>query len=128
MCGSAIPGSATYFSRSILASSSGEDCICATKDCARLFLCGVKRLHKQDQFNNQIYSMELTMKVINAYLIFNGNCREAMTFYQKCLGAEELQLVRFSDMPGDKHSDAKDRLAHARLVRGETVLMASDNL
>ena len=34
------------------------------------------------------------MKEINAYLIFNGNCREAMTFYQKCLGAE-LQLITF---------------------------------
>jgi PhnB protein len=70
--------------------------------------------------------MELLMKAINAYLIFNGNCREAMAFYQKCLGAE-LQTVEFSEMPGD-HKNAGDRLAHARLVRGDCVLMASDNV
>jgi PhnB protein len=68
------------------------------------------------------------MKEINAYLIFNGNCREAMTFYQKCLGAE-LQMMPFSDMPGDKvPPEAKDRLMHARLTKGATVLMASDNM
>lgn len=67
------------------------------------------------------------MKEINAYLIFNGNCREAMTFYQKCLGAD-LQLVKFSDMPGNVPPEAKDRIAHARLTKGVTILMASDNM
>lgn len=67
------------------------------------------------------------MKEINAYLIFNGNCREAMTFYQKCLGAE-LQTMPFADMPGDQPKEAGNRLAHARLSKGATVLMASDNL
>lgn len=67
------------------------------------------------------------MKEINAYLIFNGNCREAMTFYQKCLGAD-LQLVKFSDMPGNVPAEAKDRIAHARLTKGVSVLLASDNM
>lgn len=67
------------------------------------------------------------MKEINAYLIFNGNCRDAMTFYQKCLGAD-LQLVKFSDMPGNVPPEAKDRIAHARLTKGVSVLMASDNM
>jgi PhnB protein len=67
------------------------------------------------------------MKEINAYLIFNGNCREAMTFYQNCLGAD-LQLVKFSDMPGNVPAEAKDRIAHARLTKGVSVLMASDNM
>ena len=40
------------------------------------------------------------MKEINAYLIFNGNCRDVMTFYQKCLGSE-LQLITFGDMGGN---------------------------
>ena len=64
-------------------------------------------------------------------MIFNGNCREAMTFYQKCLGAD-LQMMPYSDMPGDKHKEAredKDRLMHARLSkRCGVVLMASDNM
>lgn len=67
------------------------------------------------------------MKEINAYLIFNGNCREAMTFYQKCLGSE-LQLITFGDMGGNVPPDAKDRIAHARISKGAAVLMASDNM
>ncbi|HEY2394164.1 MAG TPA: VOC family protein, partial [Candidatus Angelobacter sp.] len=67
------------------------------------------------------------MKELNAYLIFNGNCGQAMKFYQQCLGAD-LQTMPFSEMPGGKHEDAGDRLAHARLTKGKTVLMASDNL
>jgi PhnB protein len=68
------------------------------------------------------------MKEINAYLICNGNCREAMTFYQKCLGAD-LQMMPFSDMPGDNvPPEAKNRLMHARLTKGSAVLMASDNM
>ena len=30
------------------------------------------------------------MTHINAYLNFNGNCREAMTFYAECLGGEAI--------------------------------------
>ena len=67
------------------------------------------------------------MKDINTYLIFNGNCREAMTFYGKYLGAE-LQLATFADMPGDVPKDAKDRIMHARLTKGSATLMASDNM
>jgi PhnB protein len=67
------------------------------------------------------------MKEINAYLTFNGNCREAMTFYAKCLGAE-LQTMPFSEIPGNAPKEAGNRLAHARITKGATVLMASDNL
>jgi PhnB protein len=67
------------------------------------------------------------MKELNTYLIFNGNCGQAMAFYQKCLGAD-LRTMSFSEMPGENHKDAGDRLAHARLTKGKTVLMASDNL
>ena len=28
------------------------------------------------------------MKSVTTYLHFNGNCREAMSFYQTCLGGE----------------------------------------
>ena len=28
------------------------------------------------------------MKHLNPYIGFNGTCREAMTFYKDCLGAE----------------------------------------
>lgn len=70
------------------------------------------------------------MKGFNNYLIFNGNCREAMQFYAKCLGAE-LQMMKFSEGPGACSSlpkEAHDRIMHARLTKGSAVLMASDNM
>ena len=67
------------------------------------------------------------MKEVNAYLTFDGNCREAMKFYEQCLGAE-LELTTFGDMPGEVSAAAKDRIMHARLAKGSTILMASDTM
>jgi PhnB protein len=72
------------------------------------------------------------VKEITSYLNFDGNCREAMTFYQKCLGAE-LHIMAFSDVPPAPGQppipkEAKDRIMHARLAKGSTVLMASDTM
>jgi len=67
------------------------------------------------------------MKAINPYLNFDGQTRDAMTFYAKCLDAD-LYLQTFKeagmDMPG-----AEDRVVHARLSKGgaATVVMASDS-
>ena len=49
------------------------------------------------------------MKEIITYLNFDGNCREAMEFYKKCLDAE-LSLMPFSEVPGNVPKDAKDRI------------------
>jgi PhnB protein len=65
------------------------------------------------------------MKEIAAYLTFNGNCREAMEFYKKCLGAE-LQLMPFSTAPMKIPEGAENLIIHARLTKGDAVLMASD--
>jgi PhnB protein len=65
------------------------------------------------------------MKEFNTYLNFDGNCKDAMTFYAKCLGGE-LQLSPFADAPGEANPAAKDRVMHARLGKGSAVLMASD--
>jgi PhnB protein len=67
------------------------------------------------------------MEHINAYLTFDGTCREAMTFYQKCLGAD-LYVMPFSQVPGDIPEEAKDRIMHARLAKGPAILMASDTM
>jgi PhnB protein len=68
------------------------------------------------------------MKQITPYLIFDGNCRQAVTFYEKCLGAE-LHLMPFSAHPGDYPKEAKDRIMHARLAKGQAaILMASDTM
>ncbi len=66
------------------------------------------------------------MQEITTYLNFEGNCRDAMTFYAKCLGAE-LVMSSFEGMPGNHPPEAKNRIMHSRLLRGsEPILMASD--
>ena len=62
---------------------------------------------------------------INAYLNFDGNCREAMTFYAKCLGGD-LQLMTFGDAPMESSPGLKDKIMHAKVSKGPHVLMASD--
>jgi len=71
------------------------------------------------------------MTPIAAYLNFDGNCREAMTFYQQCLGGE-LEVMSFGDGPPDAGFDvppgAADRVLHAFLHGPEFSLMASDTM
>ncbi len=69
------------------------------------------------------------MKSFTSCFYFDGNCREAMTFYGKCLGAE-LHLQTFAQVPGYSAPLAEvDRIVHARLTRGaEPILMASDTM
>lgn len=71
------------------------------------------------------------MKEVNAYLNFDGNCREAMRFYASCFGAD-LQLLPFSQAPAaggqPAPKEAQDRIMHARLVKGPVTLMASDTM
>lgn len=68
------------------------------------------------------------MTQINAYLSFNGNCREAMNFYEECLGAElTLQTIGGSPMEAQCPSAMKDQILHSSLMRnGTLLLMASD--
>lgn len=67
------------------------------------------------------------MKKINPYLTFNGNCKEAMTFYQLCLGGE-LQFQSIDDSPlSEKMPDEmKKRIVHSTLTSDRIVLMGSD--
>ncbi len=67
------------------------------------------------------------MKEIQTYLNFDGNCREAMTFYKECLGAE-LFVMPFANGPMEVPKGSEDRLLHSKLTKGATVLMASDTM
>jgi PhnB protein len=67
------------------------------------------------------------MKDFTTYLIFDGNCRDAMTFYKKCLDAE-LDIIPFSQAPTPMPPDTGDRTMHARLSKGKGTIMASDNM
>ena len=66
---------------------------------------------------------------IQPYLNFGGRCEEAVEFYRKALGAELRMMMRFKEAP-EKQSDLpecfQDKVMHASLQIGDTVLMASD--
>lgn len=67
------------------------------------------------------------MTHINSYLIFNGNCREAMTYYQTCLGGElYLQTIGESPMADKMPMQMKDSILHATLTHGGVIIMGSD--
>jgi PhnB protein len=61
------------------------------------------------------------------FLLFDGNCAEAMTFYHKCLGGE-LSLTKLADTPmKDMFPKEKwDRLINANLISGEIEISATD--
>lgn len=64
---------------------------------------------------------------INSYLTFNGNCREAMTYYQKCLGEKLFfQTVGESPMSEKMPKKMRDCTLHSTLTNGSLVLMGSD--
>lgn len=67
------------------------------------------------------------MTQIIAYLTFDGNCREAMTFYQECLGGE-LMLQTIGETPlADQIPDSiKGYILHSSLTKGGLSLLASD--
>lgn len=66
------------------------------------------------------------MSTINAYINFNGQCREAMTFYRECFGGE-LTLLEVAGSPMEPyHQGPKDQIYHSALVSGPIVLMGTD--
>ncbi len=67
------------------------------------------------------------MTQINAYLTFNGNCREAMTFYKNCLGGElTLMSVEDSPMAEQWPKNVRKNILHASLVNSSLILLGSD--
>lgn len=69
------------------------------------------------------------MARLTPYLTFDGNCREAMGFYQACLGGE-LSVMRVADSPMKDQSPAEiqEMVMHSQLAAGDIVFMASDTL
>jgi PhnB protein len=67
------------------------------------------------------------MAKITAYLGFTGNCREAMNFYQTCLGGK-LQIMTFGESPmaAQTPSELMDQVMHSALTNGQLELYGSD--
>ena len=64
---------------------------------------------------------------LNPYLIFNGNCREAMNFYKDCFGGElHLQTVSEAPIAAQMPANLQNSIMHSQLTSGAIVMMASD--
>lgn len=71
------------------------------------------------------------MPQIDAYLMFDGNCAEAMRFYERTLGAKLEAMMTYAESPdpemcGNMPAGGADRIMHASLDIDGRRLMASD--
>ena len=69
--------------------------------------------------------------LVQPYLFFDGRCEEAIEFYRNALGAEVAMLMRWKDSPepcpeGMIPPGSENKVMHAALRVGETIVMASD--
>ncbi|MBE7499815.1 MAG: VOC family protein [Verrucomicrobiales bacterium] len=69
--------------------------------------------------------------VVQPYLFFGGRCEEALTFYQKALGATVDMVMRFRESPeppppGVLPAGFEDKVMHSSFRVGSTSVMASD--
>jgi len=70
---------------------------------------------------------------VQSYLFFKGRCEEALEFYKGALGANVEMLMRFRDNPdtpdpGMCTPGMEDKVMHAEMRIGDTVVMASDGM
>ena len=66
--------------------------------------------------------------LIQPYLTFNGNCREAFEYYHKVLGGSIEVMQTHGESPAKDFTPPEwhDAIIHARLNTGGQVLMGSD--
>ena len=67
------------------------------------------------------------MTTLTPYLLFEGNCRQAMEFYKSCLGGE-LILTAVKDTPAKEKIPASEHneILNARLTGRNADISASD--
>ncbi len=68
------------------------------------------------------------MPELSTHLVFNGNCAEAMRFYERTLGGKLQTLMTFGESPiADQLPPGNaGRILHATLIFDGGVLMAAD--
>ena len=66
--------------------------------------------------------------MLNTYLNFDGNCREAFEFYRSVFGGEFAIMQTFGDGPDDMGvlEEEKNNIMHVSFPIGDSVLMGSD--
>jgi PhnB protein len=67
---------------------------------------------------------------LNPYLTFNGQCKAAFEFYEKCLGGRIVMMMTYGDSPvaAQTPTDWHPKIIHATLAWGDYVLQGADTL
>lgn len=64
---------------------------------------------------------------LDIYLNYRGNCEQAFRFYEQHLGGRITGVVRHAEQPDTRvAADWKEKILHARIEIGTTVLMGAD--
>ena len=68
------------------------------------------------------------MNTLTPYLVFSGNCKEAMEFYATVLNGEITLMQTFDEAPMPFPESAKNRIFNSEMRAGNIIIKASDNL
>ena len=64
---------------------------------------------------------------LDIYVNYRGNCEQAFRFYEQHLGGRITEIARHGEQPNPNvPADWKDKIVHARLELGGTVVMGAD--
>lgn len=67
---------------------------------------------------------------LSPHLVFDGECREAFTFYEQALGGKNITMLTYGDSPmaAQVPPECRDRIVHASMTLGNGVLTGADAL
>lgn len=68
------------------------------------------------------------MRKLLPYLIFNGNCREAMEYYAIVFDGYIVKMQTFEDAPVDIPGNERNRIYDSEMTVGAITIKASDGL
>ena len=64
---------------------------------------------------------------LDVYVNYRGNCEQAFRFYEQHLGGKITAIVRHGEQPNPQiAAEWKDKVLHARVEFGTSVLMGAD--
>ena len=64
---------------------------------------------------------------LSPFLLFEGNCAQAMAFYQSCLGGDlTITRVRDTPMAGQMPAEQQEKVVYAQLKNGPIEFSATD--
>lgn len=67
---------------------------------------------------------------LSTHLTYGGQCEAAFRFYERCLGATIVRMLRYGDSPTSAQvpPEWQEKIAHATLAVGGNVLAGADLL